>query len=166
MIDRLNTTPSNARPVNAPAHSVHGRRDTFAALGATVLAGIAVAGFCRPEMLAQTAHVPNPDALLLQLVAQLRTSVERFHDLCAPYYDLTEEPLVEVNAEIAQVVAINRDLRIKAANIPAHSLSGRKAKAWALLEEWGLEDAAEVPEEGDTSHLLWSLSRDVLAENA
>ena len=44
----------------------------------------------------------------------------------------------EIEAEIESNIQASDTLRAKVANTPAHTLTGRQAKAWALLDERGL----------------------------
>ena len=164
MTSNINSTPSNARTVDDGTCRRQSRREVFTALGATALAGIAAASVLKPETLNRQDGSASRDTALLALVDQLRASDAQYHELTAPYADTLDDPPAEVEADIESNVRATNVLRIELANIPAFTRAGRQAKAWALLDEWGLEKEGDQPWEGDTNYLLWSLARDVLSE--
>lgn len=140
------------------------RRNVLGAIGASGLAAIAIAGFGRPDEKAANKLYPDADADLLRLVDRLKAKDAAILVVSAWGDEFDETPL-ELDDRLKVLEAELRMLRGKIGSMRAHGLAGLRAK---VSVAWGLEQPYlnHQPEPNDQHYILWSLARDLGAENA
>ena len=117
------------------------RRDAFAAFGATGLAGIALAGFARPEAIAAPKPAPaGSDSELLRLVEELIQTDIAYFQTNLPWSDLVEPAPDWVEEALSALATHGWALRRKIAETPSRGALGMAAKARVTKDQllaWG-----------------------------
>lgn len=140
----------------ANGHTTLRRREAFTALGATGLAGIAMAGWAKPSH--QPSAPAGGDAELLALSAELNRLNDLSESISASYGDTVDIPK-EVDAQLVDLGKQELALRDKISRLPALTAEGRSAKAGIAV---GLLDVFLDRENlGSEDRLLLSLCLDV-----
>lgn len=143
------------------------RREAFSAFGATGLAGIALAGWAKPEtaldnIQGDSPHQPSApagdDTDLLALAAELNGLNDLSESISASYGDTVDIP-AEVDARLIALGKQEVALRDKISRLPALTAEGRSAKAGIAV---GLLDVFLDRENlGSEDRLMLSLCLDV-----
>ena len=143
------------------------RREAFSALGATGLAGIALAGWAKPETTLDNIQGDSPhqpfapagdDTELLALAAELNRLNDLSDSISASWGDAFDIP-AEVDARLVELGKQEVAVRDKISRLPAFTMEGRSAKAGIAV---GLLDVFLDRENlGSEERLLLSLCLDV-----
>lgn len=116
--------------------------------------------------IAEPAGATGTDAELVRLAAEHQAIGRRLDDLTMPYVDVVESWPRSLQPEIDRLVLQHHEMAEAAANIPAATMDGMKAKCRIMLDYMQQYSDGALIWGGHDELLGWSLARDILGAEA